>query len=52
MEWLTTLKIAENDFETITEEISTKSTAAMLRYRDTLEKARIDHVLDIRSTAS
>eukprot|EP00961_Rhodomonas_salina_P121756 1639439-Rhodomonas_salina.1 len=47
MPWLVTLKIGENEFEHITEEMSTKSTAAMLRYRDMLDRAKVNHTLSI-----
>ncbi|KAJ1490024.1 hypothetical protein T484DRAFT_1884865, partial [Baffinella frigidus] len=64
MSWLVTLKMAENEFEHITDEMmaenefehiidemATKSTQVMLRYRDMLDKARLSHRLDISSMA-
>ena len=51
MDWMKTLKIGENMFEHITEEMSTKSTATMLRYRDMLEKARVEHIINLSNMA-
>ena len=45
------LKMAENEFETITEEMSTKSTSTMLRYRDMLDRARRENVMNLSQMA-